>query len=369
MNKDERILQILDRSACLNKRQMMACLKGTLFPEELRAVELHLAECDLCNDALEGFGNTKDPESLTESLLAPLLPAQEVPEKKSATAQDISQPALKPHSDKTAKNTVAEPSAYWEPALHYRKRNYLSGAVGIVSLLIIGLVVIWFFEFREKGFSGANFSGIGPTRILNKDSFPGDNPQQQVAVSPATLKEQPGAQKDTTAKTPSQAQAPDSVAGTSLAGAGQPADTVVQPVADHTVGKEAASADTGHKAKTIIKTKSDGASNATVEAKKEINSKTPDVTANAADKETFSDFETGLSLYKKKEYASALLYLQSAESSDSDPRHWDAVYYSALCNLRLGKEGRAKRYFKRVARSESSLKSAAEKQLAEMEKK
>src|SRR5690606_22510663 len=38
-----------------------------------------------------------------------------------------------------------------------------------------------------------------------------------------------------------------------------------------------------------------------------------------------SDFETGVDLYKKKQYASALLYLKAAASDESNPRHWDAV--------------------------------------------
>jgi FimV-like protein len=51
----ERLLHILDNTACLNRRQMKDYLAGTMLPEEVHAAEAHIASCPLCNMALEGF--------------------------------------------------------------------------------------------------------------------------------------------------------------------------------------------------------------------------------------------------------------------------------------------------------------------------
>ncbi len=52
---NERLLHILDETACLTRRQMKDYLSGNMLPEEIHAAEAHIASCPLCNMAVEGF--------------------------------------------------------------------------------------------------------------------------------------------------------------------------------------------------------------------------------------------------------------------------------------------------------------------------
>lgn len=56
----ERLLNILDQSTCLTRRQMKDYLAGTMLPEEIHAAETHIASCPLCSMAVEGFDAHSD---------------------------------------------------------------------------------------------------------------------------------------------------------------------------------------------------------------------------------------------------------------------------------------------------------------------
>ena len=51
----EQLLHILDESTCLTRRQLKEYIAGTMLPEEIHAVETHLASCPLCSMAMEGY--------------------------------------------------------------------------------------------------------------------------------------------------------------------------------------------------------------------------------------------------------------------------------------------------------------------------
>ena len=58
---------ILKEGKCLSREEMEQYLAGLLSPAQVRAVEEHLAGCELCSDALEGL-SVLSPEEINESL-------------------------------------------------------------------------------------------------------------------------------------------------------------------------------------------------------------------------------------------------------------------------------------------------------------
>jgi hypothetical protein len=52
---DPLLLHIFDKSACLNCRQMISYINGTMTAEECHAAEHHLNSCSLCSEATEGI--------------------------------------------------------------------------------------------------------------------------------------------------------------------------------------------------------------------------------------------------------------------------------------------------------------------------
>lgn len=366
MNSDDKLLQILDNSACLRKGQITGYLKGSLYPEELRVVELHLSECSLCNDALEGLQLVSQPETAIDRLVLPELPQATVPERKTTAAAEIS--ASKRPEAKV--NTIERGPSYSTQKFS-RPRNYSwVGGVGIAALLLLGSVLIWQFELRNTNnlpdLTGSNASfpvdpvpdsgmsnekraaeqiasaGIKKENIAIRDSVPvaqlkRDSMQKEAA--PVAYEEKTAAGKD-------------SASASSL-----PAGTTDPDPEDHTIAMNAKS----RSEQTDVK-------QAPADTKADRPPRAPAGQQEAPPATTgeISDFDTGLRLFKQKKYASALLYLKSAESDNEHPKHWAAVYYSALCNRYLGKTGRARRLFKKVVSAGAPQKSSAEKQLKEM---
>jgi hypothetical protein len=361
MNSDDKLLQILDNSACLRKGQMIGYLKGSLYPEELRVVELHLSECSLCNDALEGLQLISQPEATIDNISLPELPQPASPERKTGTSGEPS--ASKRPEIKV--NTTERSNPYTTQKLTRRPRNYSwVGGVGIAALLLLGSVLIWQFELRNK-------SNI-PSLAGNNASFPVDS-----ILDSSLSNEKPSATKQI-ALTESKAVQSASLDSIGVLKQTKP-DSLQQVASAAHEGKITASKDSVT-ASTLPKhmirdsadhavamNEKDGAKQTTANTKADK----PTIAATRQQEDPaapgeISDMETGLRLFKQKKYASALLYLKSAESDNDHPRHWDAVYYSALCNKYLGKTGRAKRLFKKIVNADAPQKSAAEKQLQEL---
>lgn len=361
MNTDEKLLQILDNSACLRKEQMVGYLKGDLYPEELRVVELHLSECSLCNDALEGLQTIEQLNAAIDQIPFPELPYPAPAEKKIIAASEAvsKKPEIKI-------NTADRASAYTAPKLS-KPRNYSwVGGVGIAALLLLGSALIWQFELKNKVTEPA-LADKGIHRVLLPDSVSAKEPDstaRRIAV------------------TTSKNEKPDKQDSASIAFAAQQDSAGINRKA---VQKTLAKKDSGIVLPAISNEgKDSGAQALALSAKQELKaqelkesdkevksvksgsatSKQPDISTTPSGEG--SDFETGVRLFKQKKYASALLYLKSAESDKDNPSHWDAVYYSALCNKYLGKTGRAKRLFKRIVNAGAPQKSAAEKQLEEL---
>lgn len=364
MTSDERILQVLENSACLRKTQLLAYLNRELFPEELRVVEIHLAECGLCNEALEGLDRSGNARALIDKLQPPELPV----------AEDKIAPAAAATASRSGiesvRATVAERSAGLKEKLPARRRNSSwLGAVGIAALLLIGFGLIWQFELKHKSPSELIPTGAPP---------PLAEPEQEMRLAgvgdslpeAATSAGRPGSSSSPAALS-------DSASGKTPLGDTAAASAVAAVQDDslsQAAGQRQLSAAPRDSSKVDEKKVADTEKVASAPAPKPASPRReappaqPTGAGSVEDLKTarpapLSDFETGVDLYKKKQYASALLYLKSAASDESDPRHWDAVYYSALCNMRLNKTGRAKRLFRTIIRAGAPQKSAAEKQL------
>ena len=62
----ERLIHILDQSACLSRRQMVDYAAGTMIREEAYALEQHLNTCPLCSAAIDGM--LMHPEAALEAV-------------------------------------------------------------------------------------------------------------------------------------------------------------------------------------------------------------------------------------------------------------------------------------------------------------
>ncbi|RAJ06856.1 putative zinc finger protein [Chitinophaga skermanii] len=55
---------IFEETDCLSQQTLMDYLQGKLSGEELHHVEQHIADCELCSDALEGLQAIKQKEKI-----------------------------------------------------------------------------------------------------------------------------------------------------------------------------------------------------------------------------------------------------------------------------------------------------------------
>lgn len=375
MEKGEKILQIFESSACLKADQMLGYLNGNLFQEELRVVELHLASCNLCQEALEGLENHADAKALIDSLTVPALPSVE---KKTASIPEPSSVAknIFPSSSKKNHTIPSLPKSTFTAKNHSqisRQRNMSwLGIGGIAALLLLGGFLFWQYENSRldwKSFSIASNDvkepAITDSNITNNDS-----------AKTAGTKSRMIAKKPTTTPITS---TPDSAKKTAATVTikTKPADSTVTMVA--TASEVRNSKTLADNAGKITKdSQNNSEQNNTVAAvtppKAEPKTKTavakpttkPVETSVATESLGSSDYQTGKSLFQKKQYASALLYLRSAAENNNDPHHVEAMYYSGLCNLQIGKTGRAKRLFKKVEKSDSPFAVKASEQLKQL---
>lgn len=357
MNADQRLLQILDNSACLSKGQLLGYLKHTLYPEELRAVELHLSTCALCNDALEGMERQQDAEKLLASLTPPVLPAITPKEKKEP------QPAaLKPEKQAAgpARTQPIASAAESKPENSFRPRKLWVKPLGIAAALALGMAALWYFEFRDEG---------QPEQLaLNREENaipergPADTGLRTAAASPVAAGPSIQKHEDSLLLARKQKEAAAKIA---QADSTLPAAKISSQEADAPQGtlvaaetKESTAVADNIAARKAVAPVAMSAKEEAAEEPKEKEAPKP-----------LTDYQAGMQKYKEKNYASALLYFKSAESDKDDPKHWEAVYYSAMCHKNLGKRRKAIRLFERVIDADVSLKGAAQRQLDDLRKK
>ena len=52
--------KIFVKSSCLSLEEMKEYIKGNLSVKDKRRIEMHIADCEMCNDELEGLSNLKN---------------------------------------------------------------------------------------------------------------------------------------------------------------------------------------------------------------------------------------------------------------------------------------------------------------------
>lgn len=136
----ERLIHILDDTACLNRKQMKDYLSGSMLPEEILAAEAHISSCPLCSIALEGF-----QEQTEEALQA---------------IATLDSGFLKQHFDSITPqihlNSLA-PAAVGGAASRKKKSSStipLNRIIGIAAVLLFGFGLFWFYKLQEKKSSG-----------------------------------------------------------------------------------------------------------------------------------------------------------------------------------------------------------------------
>jgi hypothetical protein len=360
MNTDDKLLQILENSACLSKGQLIGYIKHTLYPEELRAVELHLSSCSLCNDALEGLEMKADVDKLIASMVPPVLPhiapkekpkeKKEVPvatkpEKAETIAAAASRTSSSHHTDTDRKgdhHTAA-----------FRPKRSWARPMGVAAALLLAFGTFWFWNYnRDKSKNEI------AQKLNQNDTIAQNDLTQQTVNAPAAT-----ALSDSALKLAEKKQA-DSIFLVRREAQRQQLkkDSLLALQSGGDSGKSAAMESPAMAAVKIAEVP--------IQADEEVAKKPAAAPAKAKEepKKELTDFELGLKKYREKNYASALLYFKSAESDKDDPKHWEATYYSGLCNRNLNKDRKARKLFERIVDAGAPQKKAAQKQLDAMKK-
>lgn len=354
---DDKLLQILDNSACLSKGQLTGYIKHTLYPEELRAVELHLSSCALCNDALEGMEMQQDVNALIASMTPPVLPAlapKEKPKEKKdiavAAKADKAEAAPAPKPAPLAKHDTGRKTD--QTTMAFRPRQNWARPLGIAAALVLGFGAFWYFEF--------NRDDSKKQIALHREKITDTSSDKAMASQPAVQADMPG--PDSLAKLAAKKHA-DSIFIVKREEQKLKAkkDSLLAVNIRKDSGRSVASESPAIAASRM----------AMADQAEETEAKKP-AAAPAKPKEEAkkepTDFELGMRLYKEKNYASALLYFKSAERDKENPKHWEAVYYSGICNRNLNKERKARKLFEQVVEAGAPQKKSAQKQLDDMKK-
>lgn len=163
----ERLLNILDQSTCLTRRQMRDYLGGIMLPEEIHAAETHIASCPLCNMALEGF------EAHTEEGLEAIA--------------SLNSGFLKEHFDSITPqihlNSIA-PAVSQVP--HPRKKTAVFPflkAASVAAALLVGFGIFWLLDRSKNNTqeSGMIASNEPVQAITNTANSSGTDRQAGVA--------------------------------------------------------------------------------------------------------------------------------------------------------------------------------------------
>lgn len=372
MSLDSKILQILDSSACLSKGQMSGYLQKNLYPEELRAIELHLSECPFCSDAVDGLELEMQAVALLAGLKQPNLPAPPKESKVEAVLDKVAKTVTlknntpKPEPTPKPERNIVVPRK--EEAATRRKddepaRLNWFKPVAVAAGLAIAIVGGWYFINVQKD----------DTKALAKnestDTAPTANSEDNTApmvADAAPLSDTISRQKlaDATIKKadslPAPAAAPEAVAKKIMT------DTASRIVA-HKDEVQAEVAEVASARRSAAKAAPAEEKDAAANRLRETESKKEEPKARAKQDANMSDYEMALELYKQKQYGSALLYFRTAQRNSSDPKHNDAVYYSAMCYKATGKSRKAKQLFKKLIEDGAPQKSAAQKQLKQLE--
>lgn len=390
---DHRLLQILENTACLSKSQLQAYLDKSLQPEELYAVEMHLIECPICNDAIEGLKGVEQLHQLLNTI--PVMTKLPVPRNKDKKpVEPKTETNVPSHATTEIKqkpeSTVTADSGERNRTTASASKSKASGSswgrqwgkpLGIAATILLLFSLLWYFELG--GADEVLGNGDAAVLVPQTDSLLAD---AATAMPPKPLSSPAVATPNTTA-----VPIPDTVKPLAPADLKEPIIKAEEEIQKKVVPKE----------EPIVKKEVPASVPATVAAKlpeqKERQTQDalqPDATpfvelaeenptarldrkaseqvpavktisANTTDKTLpHSDFEKGMELYRQQQYGSAILYFRTAANKSTEAKYYDALYYSAMAYKNMGKKRKAVTYLKKIVADEAAPnKSEAQRQL------
>lgn len=401
--KDEYLLQALEESRCLNRRQVENYLQGDLFPEEIRAIELHLADCKLCNFALEGFQQHDDFKILIQELEQPHLPEVKkitvaaASHKKAKDLSDLPKPRKEDNKSNQAESSKQKPK---------RKTDLIIKSAGAALILSAGAYALWLYEYKtpqntyyapqtpsfpsfkkavdsekSKGKDDLNNKEIVTASEIqepipsteNKINTEADSATKETST---TEEEKTNPPKDDSIDQKNTSQKADSKLKTENTTANNTNKTTEEKKKEATPVEKSSQKTTENKG-TENKVSSNSnrpaeAQNPKAEEKVENkNQKNTTASTSNTNQENVSapsgdDYDIGVSLFKKKQYESALVFLGSVVKDKNNPKYFDALYYSALCNKNLKNKQKAKQQFQQIIKANAPQKTAAQNQLDDL---
>lgn len=327
---------IFEQSSCLRKRQMLALLEDRLFPEEIRAVEIHLADCDLCIEALEGLKAVSKPiEEALKTIPLPNYPEVEIDNQIVFTPPS---PVLDTYKPKAPKR----PNFQWQ----------WSASLTLLAFLIIGGVLIYFFEYKPNK---NNTTPLLSNNNNDLDYIEKNNIEPDDLINSSVIKDIPEeVQNILSSTTEENAHSDDNT--DDLVRDNKEVDNAI--VTNEDLQKtEETKATIKREEPLKIEEKAKENIPAKTEVKKEetnVASKLKETTTDKEEKVASSpktkddDFNYAISFYENKSYGTALLYFQEVLKNKSHPRYSDALYYAALSQNALGRKSQVKELVKEL---------------------
>lgn len=388
---DHRLLQILENTACLSKSQLQGYLDKSLQPEELYAVEMHLIECPICNDAIEGLNGVQQLSHLLNTI--PVMTKFPIPknkdkkpaEPKNDTSSTV--PTVSDNKNKTENSGMPDTGERSRPVAPAAKNNPPKSTwgrqwgkpLGIAAALVFLFSMLWYFELG------------GADELLRTGDTVAIDPDSDTLFADAALQTKPEhlsstpVTKDSTSivAVPDSVNAPakprevavkneDEVKKKELPKekpAVKKESTINVPAAVALKPSEEKERQTQAQQQVVAVSGEEHADNAnTLRSGRSIPEQIP-VVKNTPAVQTEkalsrSDFDKGMELYRQQQYGSAVLYFRSAANKSSDAKYYDALYYSAMAYKNMGKKRKAINYLKKIVADESAPnKSEAQRQL------
>ncbi len=125
---------IFNQSSCLTSREVEQYVSGTINDKELRRVELHLADCPMCSDEIDGYTLLKDKKTLPNVV-----------------------DSLNEKIDKSA--TVAKTIPLHSSSKKSLTKRFISIAASLILLLGAGYIINFYINSEKNNLAEAPLTG------------------------------------------------------------------------------------------------------------------------------------------------------------------------------------------------------------------
>jgi len=391
---DHRLVQILENTVCLSKSQLQGYLDKSLQPEELYAVEMHLIECPICNDAVDGLNGVQQLSQLLNTIpVMTKLPVAKNREKKPADSKTDTSgvaPSAPDSKSKTEHAGMTNAEIRNRPVMTATKNNPPKSSwgrqwgkpLGIAAAIVFLFGLLWYFEL------GGAVDVLLQTGEAERPSSQSDTSLLAEAIPPVQPEQFPSAPliKDSVAavvalkdsiKTPAKSAETPIKKTEEIKKAEPPKEgsvvkkepAISTPVATAVKPSEQKERQTPVSRQPVAAPQDNHADVTNVSPPEHNIQEQAPVVKNTAQVSmgkpiTQSDFDKGMELYRQQQYGSAILYFRSAVNQPSDPKYYDALYYSAMAYKNMGKKRKAINSLKKIVVSDTAPnKSEAQRQL------